>query len=78
MILRFVSLSYRDTSSLLSTGEGSGTHLPLGVAEDNSLCEGERVVQVTQCGKLPLLLLHRHKELLDALHTPHALIALSL
>lgn len=41
--------------------------LSLGVAKDDSLCDGECVVQVTQCVKLPLLSLHCHKELLDAL-----------
>ena len=42
-------------------------HLALGVAEDDGLRDGERVVQVAQRVKLPLLALHRHKELLDAL-----------
>ena len=44
-------------------------NLPLGVAEDDSLCDGEGVVEVTERVKLPLLLLHRHKELLDALQS---------
>ena len=43
------------------------THLALGVAEDDCLCDGEGVVQVAQRVKLPLLALHSHKELLDAL-----------
>ena len=43
------------------------THLSLGVAEDDGLGDGEGVVEVTQRVKLPLLTLHRHKELLDAL-----------
>ena len=43
------------------------TDLPLGVAEDDGLCDGERVVEVTQRVKLPLLALDRHEELLDAL-----------
>ena len=54
------------------------TDLPLGVAEDDSLSDGEGVIEVTQGVKLPLLSLHGHKELLDALqcqlitvgHTP--------
>ena len=44
-----------------------GTNLPLGVAEDDGLGDGERVVEIAQRVKLPLLLLHRHEELLDAL-----------
>ena len=43
------------------------SYLPLGVAEDDSLRDGEGVVQVTQCVKLPFLLLYSHKELLDSL-----------
>lgn len=42
-------------------------HLPLGVAEDDGLRDGQRVVQVAQGVKLPLLSLHGHEELLDAL-----------
>jgi hypothetical protein len=42
-------------------------HLPLCVDKDDSLRDGERVVQVAQRVKLPLLALHRHKKLLDAL-----------
>ena len=42
-------------------------HLALGVAEDDRLRDGERVVEVAQRVKLPLLALHSHKELLDAL-----------
>ena len=45
------------------------TNLPLGVAEDDSLCDGEGVVEVTERVKLPLLLLHCHEELLDALQS---------
>ena len=45
----------------------ASTHLALGVAEDDGLRDGQRVVQVAQRVKLPLLALHRHKELLDAL-----------
>lgn len=41
--------------------------LPLGVAEDHSLCDGEGVVQITQSVKLPLLPLHCHEELLYSL-----------
>lgn len=54
----------------MHTGDGRryGQHLSLGVAEDDCLGDGEGVVQVAQRVKLPLLLLHRNKELLDALH----------
>ena len=41
--------------------------LSLGVAEDDSLSDGECIIQVAQCVELPLLSLHCHKELLDAL-----------
>ena len=37
------------------------------VTEDDCLCDGQSVVEVTECVKLPLLLLYGHKELLDAL-----------
>ena len=43
-----------------------GTHLPLGVAEDDGLCDGEGVVKVTQSVKLPLFTLDRHEKLLDS------------
>ncbi len=42
-------------------------HLPLRIAEDDCLGDGERVVQVAQRVELPLLPLHRHEELFDAL-----------
>ena len=41
-------------------------HLPLGVTEDDRLCDCEGVIQVTQCVKLPLLLLYGNKELFDS------------
>lgn len=41
-------------------------HLPLGVAEDDGLCYGQRVVQVAKCVKLPLFSLDGDEELLDA------------
>lgn len=41
-------------------------HLPLGVTEDNSLSDGQRVIEVTQRVELPLFSLHSHKKLLDA------------
>ena len=40
-------------------------HLSFGVAEDDSLSDGEGVIEITESIKLPLLLLHGHKELLD-------------
>ena len=42
-------------------------HLSFRIAEDDCLGDGEGVIQVTQRVKLPLLLLHSYKELLDAL-----------
>ena len=42
-------------------------YLPLGVAEDDSLCDGECVIEVTEGVELPLLLLNCHKELLNPL-----------
>mmetsp|Transcript_57834 Transcript_57834/g.136049 ORF Transcript_57834/g.136049 Transcript_57834/m.136049 type:complete len:268 (-) Transcript_57834:285-1088(-) len=41
--------------------------LPLRVAEDHSLRDRERVVEVAQRVELPLLALHRHEKLLDPL-----------
>lgn len=41
--------------------------LAFGVAEDDGLRDGQRVVQVTQCVKLPLLSLDGHEKLLDPL-----------
>ena len=41
-------------------------HLLAGVAEDDGLGDGQRVIQVAQRVKLPLLLLYCHEELLDA------------
>ena len=46
---------------------GTRRYLSLRVAEDDGLCDGERVVQVAECVKFPLLFLHRDKELLDPL-----------
>lgn len=42
-------------------------HLSLCIAENDSLGNGEGVIQITEGVKLPLLLLHCYKELLDAL-----------
>lgn len=44
-----------------------GTDLSLGVAEDDRLRDGQRVVQITQCVELPLFSLYSHEELLNAL-----------
>lgn len=46
---------------------GCGSDLPLGVAEDDGLGDGQGVVQVTQGVELPLLPLHGNEELLDPL-----------
>lgn len=40
-------------------------HLPLGVAKDDGLGNGEGVVQVAQCVKLPLFTLYSDEKLLD-------------
>lgn len=42
------------------------THLPLGVAEDDGLSDGQRVIQIAQSVKLPLFSFHCHEKLLDA------------
>ena len=41
--------------------------LPAGVAEDDGLRDGERLVQIAQGVQLPLLALHGHVELTDTL-----------
>lgn len=43
--------------------------LSLRVTEDDGLCDGECVVKVTQCVKLPLLSLHGNKELFNSLQS---------
>lgn len=43
--------------------------LPLGVAEDHGLGDGQSVVQITKSIKLPLLPLYCHKELLYPLQS---------
>lgn len=45
----------------------SRTNLPLCVAEDDSLGDGESVIKITQCVKLPFFTFNRHKKLLDTL-----------
>lgn len=45
------------------------TYLPLGVAEDDGLGDGQGVVEVTEGVELPLLSLHSNEELLDALQS---------
>ena len=42
-------------------------HLPASVAEDDGLCDRDRLVQITQGVQLPFLLFHRDIELFDAL-----------
>lgn len=49
-----------------ATTGSQAAHLPLGVAEDDRLSDGQGVVEVTEGVKLPLFSLHRHKKLLDA------------
>ena len=40
-------------------------HLPAGVAEDDGLCDGDRLVQIAQGVQFPFLLFNRDVELLD-------------
>lgn len=47
----------------------SNTHLSLGVAKDDGLRDGQRVVQVAQGVELPLLSLYGDEELLDPLQS---------
>ena len=42
------------------------THLSLCVAENDSLCDGECIIEITECVELPLFFLNCHKELLDS------------
>ena len=42
-------------------------HLSLSIAEYDGLCDGECIVEITEGVKLPLFLLHCHKELFDTL-----------
>ncbi len=67
LLLRHITVHAGDGEVSLPHLLREPVHLPLGVAEDDGLGNGERVVQVTQCVELPLLPLHRHEELLDAL-----------
>lgn len=46
--------------------QSSAPHLPLGVAEDDSLGDGQRVVEITESIELPFLSFHGHEELFDA------------
>lgn len=41
-------------------------YLSLGVTEDDSLGDGERVVEIAQGVELPFLPLHSHEKLLDS------------
>ena len=43
------------------------TNLPLCIAEYDSLCDRQCIIEITECVKLPLLLFHGNKELLDTL-----------
>src|SRR5437588_6491236 len=46
---------------------GEPVHLPSGVDKDDCLGDGQRLIQVTQCVKLPLLSFHIDVELADTL-----------
>ena len=48
------------------SGDKINTYLSLGVTENDCLCYCECIIQITQRVKLPLLLFHCNKELLDA------------
>lgn len=54
---------------MLTCQENTHTDLPLGVAEDDGLCDGQSVVQIAQRVKLPLLSLHGDEELLYSLQS---------
>lgn len=41
-------------------------HLSSCIAEDDSLSDGKRVIQIAEGVEFPILLLHGHEELLDA------------
>ena len=41
-------------------------YLAFSIAEDDSLRDRQRIVEITECVKLPFLSLYRYKELLDA------------
>ena len=62
--LLHVAVHVGDGEVLLSHLLRQPLHLPLGVAEDDGLGDGEGVVEVTQRIELPLLFLDGHKELL--------------
>ena len=40
--------------------------LALGVAKDDSLRDGQRIVQITQCVKFPFFTFNGHEKLFDA------------
>lgn len=64
------TVSQNDVQLHGGCGQGwSDAHLSLSVAEDDGLCDGQGVVQVTQGVKLPLLSLHGDEELLDPLQS---------
>mmetsp|Transcript_1012 Transcript_1012/g.2689 ORF Transcript_1012/g.2689 Transcript_1012/m.2689 type:complete len:399 (+) Transcript_1012:376-1572(+) len=67
LLLRHVTVHRRDGEVGLSHLLGEPVDLFLGVAEDDGLCDGERVVQVAQRVELPLFALDCHEKLLDAL-----------
>lgn len=74
LLHNFVTLLLRHVAVHRANGKVCLAHLlrqpvdlALRVAKDNGLRDGQRVVQVAQRVKLPLLALDRHEELLDAL-----------
>lgn len=60
----FVSSGYA-TQVYMTIYGNSLTYLPFGVTENDSLCNSEGVVKVTQGIKFPFLSFHSHKKLFD-------------
>mmetsp|Transcript_13433 Transcript_13433/g.34256 ORF Transcript_13433/g.34256 Transcript_13433/m.34256 type:complete len:324 (-) Transcript_13433:313-1284(-) len=67
LVLRHVSMHGCNSEIVLPHLLGQPVHLAARIAENDCLCDGQGVVQVTQRVELPLLLLHCHEKLLDAL-----------
>mmetsp|Transcript_21655 Transcript_21655/g.38242 ORF Transcript_21655/g.38242 Transcript_21655/m.38242 type:complete len:419 (-) Transcript_21655:49-1305(-) len=65
LLLLHVTMHSRDGEILGIHLLSEPVYLPPGVTVDDSLGNGEGLVQVAQCAELPLLLLYRYVELLD-------------
>ena len=66
-VLVHVTVSGRDSVVPAPHLVSEPVHLAAGVDEDDTLGDGQGLVQVTQCVQLPVFLLHIHIELLDTL-----------